>query len=317
MSKNPPVFPVEKTEAEWRAQLSPEQYDVLREQGTERPFSGKFNLHHEKGTYHCAACGNVLFSDEMKFESHCGWPSFDREIKGGKILQRLDKSHGMLRTEIVCAQCGGHLGHIFNDGITDTGMRYCVNSLSLEFSPTTEAPADKEQITLGGGCYWCIEAVFQRLRGVEKVESGFSGGFIKNPAYREVCNGNTGHAEVVQITFDTSKISLEEILQVFFSVHDPTTLNRQGGDVGTQYRSVIFYHNEAQHQVVRKVLQELEAEKVFDQPIVTQVQAFEVFYKAEDYHQNYFNDNGTQPYCQAVVRPKVEKFQKVFKEKLL
>ncbi len=173
-----------------------------------------------------------------------------------------------------------------------------------------------EMITLGGGCYWCIEAVFQKLEGVTKVESGFSGGTVKNPAYREVCNGTTGHAEVVQITFDNTKTSIEEILKVFFTVHDPTTLNRQGADVGTQYRSAIFYHNQQQFQIAKSVIDKLNKAKVYDHPIVTELSAYTVFYKADDYHQNYYNDNKNAPYCRMVIQPKIEKFEKVFKDKV-
>jgi peptide-methionine (S)-S-oxide reductase len=173
-----------------------------------------------------------------------------------------------------------------------------------------------EIITLGGGCYWCIEAVFQRLEGVVKVESGFSGGTVKNPAYREVCNGTTGHAEVVQITFDNTKTSVEEILKVFFTVHDPTTLNRQGADVGTQYRSAIFYHNQQQYQIAKAVIEKLNKAKVYDDPIVTELSPYTVFYKADEYHQNYYNANKSAPYCRMVIQPKLEKFEKVFKEKV-
>lgn len=170
--------------------------------------------------------------------------------------------------------------------------------------------------TLGGGCYWCLEAIFQRLDGVEKVESGFSGGKIKNPAYREVCSGLTGHAEVVQVYYDTAKVSFTEILKVFFEMHDPTTLNRQGNDVGTQYRSAIFYHSPEQQQVATELIQALDASGAYDAPVVTEVTKFDAFYKAEDYHQNYFNANGEQPYCRFVIQPKVEKFEKVFHDRL-
>ncbi|MCS6796346.1 MAG: peptide-methionine (S)-S-oxide reductase MsrA [Raineya sp.] len=173
-----------------------------------------------------------------------------------------------------------------------------------------------EVATLGAGCFWCVEAVFQRIKGVVKVESGYSGGKTENPTYKEVCSGNTGHAEVCQITFDKNQISFTEILEIFFGTHDPTTLNRQGNDVGTQYRSVIFYHNEEQKKIAEKVIQTLTQEKVFSSPIVTEVTPFTKFYKAEDYHQNYYNNNPTQGYCYFVIRPKIEKLQKVFKAKL-
>ncbi len=173
-----------------------------------------------------------------------------------------------------------------------------------------------EKATLGGGCFWCTEAVYKDLKGVTGIKPGYSGGNIKNPAYREVCTGRTGHAEVVQVTFDPKVVSFSEILQVFFMTHDPTTLNRQGNDVGTQYRSAIFYHSEEQKQTAEKVIKLFEEDHVYDDPIVTEVTPFEVFYVAEDYHFNYFEKNKNQPYCQFVVAPKVEKFRKVFKEKL-
>jgi peptide-methionine (S)-S-oxide reductase len=174
----------------------------------------------------------------------------------------------------------------------------------------------QEIATVGGGCFWCTEAQFQILDGVISVESGYSGGKIKNPAYREVCMGITGHAEVIQVVFDTRKLAFTDILKAFFVSHDPTQLNRQGNDVGTQYRSVIFYHSEEQHQTAEKIIRELTEAKIYSSPIVTEVSPFTVFYKAEDYHQNYFNQNGDQPYCYYVVTPKLEKFKKVFEGRL-
>jgi peptide-methionine (S)-S-oxide reductase len=178
------------------------------------------------------------------------------------------------------------------------------------------ATLEREVATLGGGCFWCTEAVFDELRGVERVESGYSGGATANPTYQEVCSGTTGHAEVVRVTFDPRIISFKEILQVFFSVHDPTTLNRQGADVGTQYRSVIFYHDAEQRRVAEEVIRELDAQKIWDGPIVTEVAPFEAFYEAEDYHQEYFRLNASQPYCRMVVAPKVAKFRQYYREKL-
>jgi len=173
-----------------------------------------------------------------------------------------------------------------------------------------------EIATFGGGCYWCIEAVFQRLNGVEKVESGFSGGQVKDPTYKEVCTGKTGHAEVIQITFDTTKTSFAEILKVFFTMHDPTTLNQQGNDVGTQYRSAIFYHNDEQKRISEETIAELNKVHAYPNPIVTEVVKFDIFYKAEDYHQNYYNENSGEGYCRFVIQPKIEKFEKVFKDKM-
>ena len=177
-------------------------------------------------------------------------------------------------------------------------------------------PRGSEVATLGGGCFWCTEAVFKELKGVEKVESGYSGGKVLNPTYEQVCTGRTGHAEVVQITFDPEVISFKEILQIFFTVHDPTTLNRQGADLGTQYRSVIFYHNEGQRAIAEQVIEELEITKIWDAPIVTQVVPFEAFYKAEDYHRDYFKQNPGQSYCQVVIAPKVAKLRQHYRNKL-
>ncbi len=173
-----------------------------------------------------------------------------------------------------------------------------------------------QKATLGGGCFWCTEAVYLELNGVVDVKPGYSGGHVKNPTYKEVCDETTGHAEVVQITFDAEIVSFSEILEVFFMTHDPTTLNRQGNDVGTQYRSAIFYHSDKQKDVAEKVIQLFEKEKVYDKPIVTEVTEFDKFYIAEDYHINYFARNKTQGYCQFVVAPKVEKFRKIFKDQL-
>lgn len=179
-----------------------------------------------------------------------------------------------------------------------------------------EIGLDKAVATFGAGCFWCVEAVFQRLEGVEKVESGYMGGSTKNPTYKEVCTGTTGHVEVTRITYDPKKISYDELLEVFWKTHDPTTLNRQGNDIGTQYRSVVFYHDNTQKALAEKYKAELNAAGIFKAPIVTAIEPKKEFYIAEDYHQNYFNENGSQPYCQMVVRPKVEKFEKVFKDKL-
>jgi peptide-methionine (S)-S-oxide reductase len=174
----------------------------------------------------------------------------------------------------------------------------------------------REIATLGGGCFWCLEAVFENLKGVEKVESGFAGGTTANPTYRQVCTGDTGHAEVVQVTFDPAVVSYRDVLDVFFATHDPTTLNRQGADVGTQYRSAVFFHNPEQEQVARQRIAELNAAKIWNAPIVTEVVPLEKFFRAEDYHQGYFRHNPAQQYCQAVVSPKVAKFRKHFADKL-
>jgi len=192
------------------------------------------------------------------------------------------------------------------------------NKKNAEVSESNQAgnQSSYDTITLGGGCFWCVEAVYEMLDGVIKVESGYSGGTVKNPSYREVCTGSTGHAEVAQITFDTKKTSIDEILKVFFTVHDPTSLNKQGADIGTQYRSVIFFRNDHQRQIASSIIDELNNNHVYAKPIVTQVEPLNAFYKAEDYHQDYYNQNKEEPYCRMVIQPKLEKFEKVFKERL-
>jgi len=181
---------------------------------------------------------------------------------------------------------------------------------------TLEIPEGKDMILLGGGCFWCTEAVFQRMEGVSEVISGYAGGLIENPTYRQICTGTTGHAEVILVVFDPGKVSLETLLEVFWATHDPTTLNRQGADVGPQYRSSIFYLSDSQKEIAEKMKSELNKAGIFDTPIVTEITAFTNFYPAENYHQDYFNQNGMQPYCQFVVRPKVDKLKKYFADKL-
>lgn len=176
--------------------------------------------------------------------------------------------------------------------------------------------SNNKEATFGAGCFWCVEACFQDLKGVLSVKSGYSGGQIKNPSYKEVCTGRTGHVEVLRITYDEAIVSFEKLLEVFWTIHDPTTLNRQGNDIGDQYRSVVFYHDEEQKALASKMKEELDAQNVFGKPVVTAIEKLINFYPAEDYHDNYFELNASQPYCSAVVRPKVEKFRKVFKDYL-
>jgi len=308
------------SDAEWKKVLSPDLYAVARQADTERAFTGTMWKSETKGTYYCATCGFKLFKSEQKFVSSCGWPSFFEQENKNSVIFKPDNSYGMQRTEALCGRCNSHLGHLFDDGPEPTGKRYCMNAISLDFVPdsVTAAPSNGnlETIVLGGGCYWCVEAVYENLQGVEKVVSGFAGGTVINPSYEEVCTGNTGAAEVVQITYDKSKTNLDEIFQVFFTVHDPTTLNRQGADVGTQYRSVIFYKDEAQKKAAESIIAELNTAKVYSTKIVTTLEPFKAFYKAKDYHQNYYENNKDQPYCQMVIQPKIEKFEKVFKARL-
>jgi peptide-methionine (S)-S-oxide reductase len=201
-----------------------------------------------------------------------------------------------------------------NAGIKETGINAI--DLPMETEQDNQESAGTDTATFGAGCFWCVEAIFQQLKGVKQVASGYMGGQRVNPSYEQVCSGATGHAEVIQVVYDPSVISYPELLEVFWSVHDPTTLNRQGADVGTQYRSVVFYHSAAQQELANAYREKLNASGSFDQPIVTEISPATVFYVAEKYHQNYYNDNGSQPYCSLVIKPKVDKFQKVFREKL-
>ncbi|HCQ12156.1 MAG TPA: protein-methionine-S-oxide reductase [Flavobacterium sp.] len=303
--------------AEWKKILSPDLYAVAREADTERAFTGTMWKSETKGTYYCATCGNKLFKSDQKFVSSCGWPSFFEQNNKESITFKDDNSYGMRRIEALCGRCDSHLGHLFDDGPEPTGKRYCMNAISLDFVPdgVVSTSGDFETIVIGGGCFWCVEAVYQNLDGVKSVYSGYAGGTVENPSYEEVCTGRTGAAEVVEITYDKTKTNLDEIFKVFFTVHDPTTLNRQGADVGTQYRSAIFYKNENEKKVAQDLIKELNSE-VFSNKIVTTLEPLKKFYKAEEYHQGYYENNKNKPYCEMVIQPKIEKFEKVFKDRL-
>lgn len=301
-----------KPDSFWKRVLGSDEYHILREKGTEAPFTGKWLMHDEKGTYVCNGCGHKLFSSSMKFDSDCGWPSFDSELAGNRITKKEDVSHGMVRTEIMCSNCGGHLGHLFDDGPTETGMRYCVNSLSIDFRPDDDVLMQQDTVVLGGGCFWCIEAVYLEMKGILSVAPGYAGGTLPSPSYDDVCTGETGHAEVVQLVFDPQITSLEDILRVFFEIHDPTTTDRQGADLGSQYRSVVFFRNNTQMAVIQNMIRELDNSKKYDSEIVTQVVPSSPFYEAEEYHFRYFEKNPEYAYCKRVIQPKIDKFRKKF-----
>jgi peptide methionine sulfoxide reductase msrA/msrB len=305
---------VEKTEQEWKAILTPDQFRITRLKGTERPFSGELCSAFGPGRYSCVCCGNLLFDSAEKFESNSGWPSFTQPIAENAIAYHQDTAYGMVRIETLCSVCDAHLGHVFPDGPAPSGLRYCMNSEALVKQEEETSGSKEASIVLGGGCFWCTEAVFQEVEGVTKVESGYSNGAQPSPTYEQVCTGKTGHAEVVKVTYDPGVISLEDILEIHLTTHNPTTLNRQGADVGTQYRSAIFYNNEQEKAIIDKVVADVK--QSFDDPIVTDIQPLETFYKAEAYHQNYYRNNPGNGYCAAVINPKLSKFRKKYVSKL-
>ena len=271
--------------------LTPEEERVIVHRGTERPFSGKYNSHFEQGTYVCKRCNAPLYRSNDKFRSHCGWPSFDDEIEGA--VERRPDPDGM-RTEIVCTTCGGHLGHVFEgEGLTPANVRHCVNSVSLSFAPAE--PATQRAI-FASGCFWGTEHMLQRTPGVLSTTVGYTGGHTENPTYKQVCSGRTGHAEAVEVVYDPQKTDYETLAKLFFETHDPTQVNRQGPDVGTQYRSVIFYLDDEQKQTAGKLVKELETKGY---RVATRIVAAGKFWPAEDYHQDYYGKTGKQPYCHA------------------
>ena len=281
--------------------LTPEEKRVIVDRGTEAPFSGKYYDHHEKGVYLCRQCGAPLYRSNDKFDSGCGWPSFDDEIPGA--VKRRPDPDGR-RTEIVCARCGGHLGHVFaGEGFTRKNVRHCVNSVSLEFSPADtvrEATTGQTETAIfAGGCFWGVEYMMERLPGVLSVEAGYIGGRKENPTYEEVCSHTTGHAEAVRIVFDPTKVSYETLARLFFEIHDPTQLNRQGPDIGDQYRSEVFYTTPEQKTIAEKLIAQLRAKGY---RVVTRISAASTFWPAEEYHQNYYERKGSMPYCHAYTK---------------
>jgi len=265
--------------------LKPEEKHILKDKGTEVPFTGEYNEHYEAGIFICRACNNPLYESNTKFNSGCGWPSFDDEIEGA-ITHYEDLSGGRLRTEICCKKCDGHLGHIFvGEQITIKDTRHCVNSLSIRF----KAYSKLQRATFGAGCFWSVEKLFKSTEGVYLSRVGYMGGDTEMPTYKEVCSGITNHAEVVDLYFNPEKVSYSNLLDLFWANHNPTTLNRQGLDSGTQYRSIIFYHNKQQ---LKDAEQSIKAQqKNLENKIVTQVICSSNFFRAEEYHQNYLNKN--------------------------
>lgn len=273
--------------------LSASEERVIINKGTEPMFSGKYYKFFENGVYTCRQCGSLLYRSEDKFDSGCGWPAFDDEVPGA--VKRTTDTDGR-RTEITCANCGGHLGHVFEgEGLTEKNVRHCVNSVSMDFIPAQNI----KRAYFAGGCFWGVEYYLEKLKGVLDVSSGYMGGHVRNPTYKQVCSGTTGHYEAVEVIYDDRTIDFETVAREFFEIHDPTQEGGQGPDIGSQYESVVFYSNDEEKAVTEKLIGILES-KGFE--TATKIIKTSEFYRAEDYHQDYYEQKGTTPYCHGKVK---------------
>jgi peptide methionine sulfoxide reductase msrA/msrB len=315
--------PKKPEQEELRKKLTPEQFAVTQQCGTEPPFRNAYWDNHKPGLYVDIVSGEPLFSSLDKFDSGSGWPSFTRPVQDTDIVEKNDVTHGMMRTEVRSKKADSHLGHVFPDGPGPNGLRYCINSASLRFIPLEKMEAEgygahlapfvkaglwkagtsstvtagasgtqkSETAILAGGCFWGMEEILRKIPGVLETTVGYSGGKFANPTYKQVCTGRTGHAESIRIVFDPAKLTYEGLLGYFFRMHDPTTLNRQHNDVGTQYRSAIFYTSDEQKATAERVKAQVDKSGKWKQPIVTEITKAGEFYPAEDYHQKYLVKN--------------------------
>ncbi|MFT7859464.1 MAG: bifunctional methionine sulfoxide reductase B/A protein [Sulfurimonas sp.] len=275
--------------------LTESEKNVIIDKGTERPFSGKYYDFDQKGIYYCKQCGAKLFISNDKFHSGCGWPSFDDAVKGA--VKRVPDRDGQ-RTEIICSRCGAHLGHVFEgEGFTKKNTRYCVNSISLNFEKTTRNNIKKAYFA--GGCFWGVEYYLEQQKGVLDVVSGYMGGKNPDPSYRDVSRGDSGYLETVEVTYDANKVDYETLVRLFFEIHDPTQKDGQGPDIGSQYHSAIFVSDNKERNIIKKLIKLLEL-KGYD--VATQIREKKKFYKAEKYHQDYYERKGKRPYCHGYVK---------------
>lgn len=269
--------------------LTPEEESVIINKGTERPFTGEYWNNHAQGIYVCKHCNQPLYKSDNKFDSHCGWPSFDQEIAGA--VKRIPDKDGV-RTEIICAHCGAHLGHVFEgEGFTTKNTRHCVNSISLKFIPDN---SKYDTAYFASGCFWGTQYWFDKTKGVISTTVGYSGGHFDNPTYEDVCSGETGHAETIQVVYNPIDVSYSELVKLFFETHDQSQINRQGPDIGEQYRSGIFYVTEEQKIIANMMIDTLK-EKGYG--VATKLEKFDRFWNAEQYHQHYYDKKHGKPYC--------------------